>query len=294
MPPYFDPSLIQFLFYSFCRKLTVCSSMRRQRSSYLVSHCLWKMSTMCSGIRPFGSPAGSQVGRFTFLVFINLCNCIFLIYNFLHMWVLIFETLTICSVSVLFYFRFLCCFFFFLIFPHHPGSIDGTVRCWDTKSRRNEPIQLLDEARDSISSLKVSQHELLTGSAHQKWSHSPPRVLMSFSNRVFRFLRLGRWTAEWGVTTWGWDSFTLTSSAVSDFVSIFLWNSFWTGEIKNWNLLLLCTSVRSRSHYMRVFQSGRAVHPELQLGFKSATSGQEHWGNVGRVSAYMYIFNVCG
>ncbi|XP_007574146.1 WD repeat domain-containing protein 83 [Poecilia formosa] len=44
------------------------------------------------------------------------------------------------------------------------GSIDGTVRCWDTKSRRNEPIQVLDEARDSISSLKVSQHELLTGS----------------------------------------------------------------------------------------------------------------------------------
>ncbi|TWW59051.1 WD repeat domain-containing protein 83 [Takifugu flavidus] len=44
------------------------------------------------------------------------------------------------------------------------GSIDGTVRCWDTRSRRNDPIQVLDEARDSISSLKVVQHELLTGS----------------------------------------------------------------------------------------------------------------------------------
>ncbi|KAG7251534.1 hypothetical protein CRUP_030151 [Coryphaenoides rupestris] len=43
------------------------------------------------------------------------------------------------------------------------GSIDGTVRCWDTRSRRFEPIQVLDEARDGISSLKVSQHELLTG-----------------------------------------------------------------------------------------------------------------------------------
>uniref|UniRef100_A0A667W9H7 WD repeat domain-containing protein 83 n=1 Tax=Myripristis murdjan TaxID=586833 RepID=A0A667W9H7_9TELE len=43
-------------------------------------------------------------------------------------------------------------------------SIDGTVRCWDTRSRRFEPIQVLDEARDSISSVKVAQHELLTGS----------------------------------------------------------------------------------------------------------------------------------
>ena len=44
------------------------------------------------------------------------------------------------------------------------GSIDGTVRCWDTRSRRFEPIQILDEARDGISNLKVAEHELLTGS----------------------------------------------------------------------------------------------------------------------------------
>ncbi|KAK1886314.1 WD repeat domain containing protein 83 [Dissostichus eleginoides] len=35
------------------------------------------------------------------------------------------------------------------------GSLDG---------RRFEPIQILDEARDGVSSLKVAQHELLTGS----------------------------------------------------------------------------------------------------------------------------------
>lgn len=43
------------------------------------------------------------------------------------------------------------------------GSIDSTVRCWDTRSRKMEPIQTLDEARDGISSLKVLQHEVLTG-----------------------------------------------------------------------------------------------------------------------------------
>ena len=55
------------------------------------------------------------------------------------------------------------------------GSIDGTVRCWDTRSRRFEAIQVLDEATDGISSLKVSQHELLTG-----WVLSPSRLLNPF------------------------------------------------------------------------------------------------------------------
>lgn len=49
---------------------------------------------------------------------------------------------------------------------HHQGSIDGTVRCWDTRSRKFEPIQILDDATDGVSSLKVVQHELLTGSEH--------------------------------------------------------------------------------------------------------------------------------
>uniref|UniRef100_A0A3B3RR72 WD repeat domain-containing protein 83 n=1 Tax=Paramormyrops kingsleyae TaxID=1676925 RepID=A0A3B3RR72_9TELE len=44
------------------------------------------------------------------------------------------------------------------------GSIDGSVRCWDTRSRRPEPIQVLDEARDGVSSVKVSEYELLSGS----------------------------------------------------------------------------------------------------------------------------------
>lgn len=66
-----------------------------------------------------------------------------------------------------------CCLFF-------EGSIDGTVRCWDTRSRNFKPIQVLDDARDSISSLNVVQHEILTGWAlwtqnfllqHQIWSN---------------------------------------------------------------------------------------------------------------------------
>ncbi|XP_063148554.1 WD repeat domain-containing protein 83 [Candoia aspera] len=44
------------------------------------------------------------------------------------------------------------------------GSIDSSVRCWDCRSRRPDPIQILDEAKDGISSLKVSDYEILTGS----------------------------------------------------------------------------------------------------------------------------------
>ncbi|KAM9106094.1 WD repeat domain-containing protein 83 isoform 3-T3 [Megaptera novaeangliae] len=45
------------------------------------------------------------------------------------------------------------------------GSIDSTIRCWDCRSRRPEPIQKLDEAKDGISSVKVSDHEVLAGAA---------------------------------------------------------------------------------------------------------------------------------
>lgn len=45
------------------------------------------------------------------------------------------------------------------------GSLDGSVRTWDCRSRKMEPIQVLDEATDSVTSLQVSDHEILTGSA---------------------------------------------------------------------------------------------------------------------------------
>ncbi|KAM6100916.1 LOW QUALITY PROTEIN: WD repeat domain-containing protein 83 [Pterocles gutturalis] len=49
--------------------------------------------------------------------------------------------------------------------PHSPppGSIDSTVRCWDCRSRRPDPVQILDEAKDGVSSVKLSDHEILSG-----------------------------------------------------------------------------------------------------------------------------------
>ncbi|XP_022314567.2 tyrosine-protein kinase transmembrane receptor Ror2-like [Crassostrea virginica] len=45
------------------------------------------------------------------------------------------------------------------------GSTDNSVRIWDCKSRKLEPLQILDEAKDSVTSIQVSDHEILTGSA---------------------------------------------------------------------------------------------------------------------------------
>lgn len=63
------------------------------------------------------------------------------------------------------------------------GSIDSSVRCWDCRSRKPEPVQTLDEARDGISSVKVSDHEILAGSV---------------DGRVRRYdLRMGQVTSDY-------------------------------------------------------------------------------------------------
>jgi mitogen-activated protein kinase organizer 1 len=43
------------------------------------------------------------------------------------------------------------------------GSIDATVKCWDVKSKRQEPVQTLEETKDSVTSIDVSDHEVLVG-----------------------------------------------------------------------------------------------------------------------------------
>lgn len=45
------------------------------------------------------------------------------------------------------------------------ASIDGTIRCWDCRSRRQSPMQIMDEAKDSVTSLCVSDYEIVAGSA---------------------------------------------------------------------------------------------------------------------------------
>ena len=44
------------------------------------------------------------------------------------------------------------------------GSYDATVRTWDCRARTYDPVQVMDEAKDSVTSLQLSASEILTGS----------------------------------------------------------------------------------------------------------------------------------
>ena len=48
------------------------------------------------------------------------------------------------------------------------GSIDATVKCWDMRSKSQEPIQTLDEMKDSVTCLLITDHEIIIGSADGK------------------------------------------------------------------------------------------------------------------------------
>jgi mitogen-activated protein kinase organizer 1 len=48
------------------------------------------------------------------------------------------------------------------------GSVDTTVKVWDCRSRAQEPIQTLEECTDTVTSLDVSNHEILVGSGDGK------------------------------------------------------------------------------------------------------------------------------
>ncbi|XP_015791163.1 WD repeat domain-containing protein 83 isoform X3 [Tetranychus urticae] len=48
------------------------------------------------------------------------------------------------------------------------GSVDCTVKTWDCKSKSRDPIQIFNEAKDSITSIAVSNYEIITGSLDGK------------------------------------------------------------------------------------------------------------------------------
>lgn len=48
------------------------------------------------------------------------------------------------------------------------GSLDNTVMIWDIRAFNFQPIQVLKEAKDSISAIIVTDHEIVTGSLDSK------------------------------------------------------------------------------------------------------------------------------
>ena len=66
------------------------------------------------------------------------------------------------------------------------GSYDATVRLWDCKSQSTKPIQVFEEARDSVSSLHVVGHEIVTGSVDGRMRVYDLRMGMVFMDVIGR------------------------------------------------------------------------------------------------------------
>lgn len=56
------------------------------------------------------------------------------------------------------------------------GSKDNTVMCWDIRTRSLDPIQVLKGARDCITSLIITDHEIITSSLDGSIRHYDLRV----------------------------------------------------------------------------------------------------------------------
>ena len=66
------------------------------------------------------------------------------------------------------------------------GSYDATVRLWDCKSQSTKAIQVLEEAKDSVSSLHVVGHEIVTGSVDGRMRVYDLRMGMIFADIIGR------------------------------------------------------------------------------------------------------------
>ncbi|CAO1605928.1 hypothetical protein XANCAGTX0491_009431 [Xanthoria calcicola] len=64
------------------------------------------------------------------------------------------------------------------------GSFDATVRLWDCKSQSTKPIQVLEDSKDSVSSLHVLGYEIVTGSVDGKLRLYDLRMGMMYADTI--------------------------------------------------------------------------------------------------------------
>ncbi|KAL8968098.1 MAG: hypothetical protein Q9197_005059 [Variospora fuerteventurae] len=68
------------------------------------------------------------------------------------------------------------------------ARFDATVRLWDCKSQSTKPIQVLDDSKDSVSSLHVLGHEVVTGSVDGRMRLYDLRMGMMYADIIGRKL----------------------------------------------------------------------------------------------------------
>jgi mitogen-activated protein kinase organizer 1 len=76
------------------------------------------------------------------------------------------------------------------------GSVDNTVAFWDIISRRQEPIQVLKDAKDTITSIQVTDHEIMTCSVDSHVRLYDIRVGKMFSDYIGNIITYGSMTHD--------------------------------------------------------------------------------------------------
>ncbi|XP_023347673.1 WD repeat domain-containing protein 83 [Eurytemora carolleeae] len=76
------------------------------------------------------------------------------------------------------------------------GSVDTCVKIWDTKSRSQEPIQTLEDSKDNVTSMDVSDHEILVGSADKHFRNYDLRMGSVVSDYVGDTVSCVRFTRD--------------------------------------------------------------------------------------------------
>ncbi|XP_050360292.1 WD repeat domain-containing protein 83 [Nymphalis io] len=76
------------------------------------------------------------------------------------------------------------------------GSVDNTVCFWDVISRRQEPVQILKDAKDTITSIQVTDHEVLTSSVDCHMRLYDLRVGKMFSDYIGHIITYGSMTHD--------------------------------------------------------------------------------------------------
>ncbi|CAH0731085.1 unnamed protein product, partial [Brenthis ino] len=76
------------------------------------------------------------------------------------------------------------------------GSIDNTVCLWDIVGRRQEAIQILKDAKDTITSIQVTDHEILTTSVDCHVRLYDVRVGKMFSDYIGHIITYGNITHD--------------------------------------------------------------------------------------------------
>ncbi|CAG9771201.1 unnamed protein product [Ceutorhynchus assimilis] len=179
------------------------------------------------------------------------------------------------------------------------GSHDNTVMCWDARSRNQTAFQTLKEAKDCVNSIKVSEHEILTGSVDcsvrrydlrngrcdtdfvgaaitaVSFSHDNQCVLVSSSDNVVRLLDknsgelLGEYTGhrianlniESDILTN--DNFVLSGSANGD---LWCWDLV-TGKVTN-----------KFTHARNKALNSLSVHPTKDIVLTGCVTTIKLWG----------------